>query len=149
MTAPTTLVHTSAGSKLYIGAAPATYDLSGFSGVSYTEVAEITNLGDYGKVYSLVTHNPVSNRTTFKKKGSYNNGTMKLTLGKASSDAGQISLLAASNSDSSYSIKVVLQSGEINQFTAQVMSFTTSVGSVNQITGAMCDLELDGDILVS
>ena len=138
---------TSAGTSVSIGVAPATYDLAGFDAVSATVIGEVTDAGEYGKVYNLVTHNPLANRATQKFKGSYNNGSITLQLAIDESDAGQVAALAASNSDDSYTIKVTKQNGSVDYFTAQVMSFTTSVGSVDSIEGGSIQLEIDNDII--
>jgi hypothetical protein len=140
---------TSAGTTFSIGAAPATYDAAGFAGVTFTTVGEITDIGSYGKKYNLVTHMPLASRQVVKRRGSYNNGSLQLKLAKAkTSDAGQTALKAAADSDNSISIKIVLQNGEINYATAQVLSFIYNVGSVDQITAYEVDLELDNDLIV-
>jgi hypothetical protein len=140
---------TSAGTTLAIGAAPATYDASGFAAVSFTTVGEITDIGSYGKKYNLVTHMPLADRKTVKRRGSYNNGTLNVKLAKAeTSDSGQTAMIAAAASDDSISVKIVLQNGEINYFTAVLMGVVTNVGSVDQITAYECDFEIDNDIVI-
>lgn len=139
---------TSAGTTISISAVlPATYDSAGFAALTFTAIGEITDAGEYGKTYNLVSHNPLGDRKTYKFKGSYNNGSMTLQMGRVPDDAGQTILLAALDSDNSYSIKVVLQDGTINYFTAQIMSYTTSVGSVDQITAATVSIEVTDDII--
>lgn len=139
---------TSAGTTISISAVlPATYDSAGFAALTFTTIGEITDAGEYGKTYNLVSHNPLGDRKTYKFKGSYNNGSMTLQMGRVPDDAGQTILLAALDSDNSYSIKVVLQDGTINYFTAQIMSYTTSVGSVDQITAATVSIEVTDDII--
>jgi hypothetical protein len=139
---------TSAGTTVSVSAsAPATYDAAGFAALTYTQIGEITDAGTYGRKYSLVTHNPLDSRQTIKRKGSFNDGTMQLKLARVPSDAGQTILVAARDDDDSYSFKIVLQDGTINYFTAQVMSYDTMVGSVNQITGSQVDLELDNAVV--
>lgn len=138
---------TSAGTKIYIGDAPGTYDVSGFEAVTWTEIGEIVDAGEFGRTYNLVTHNPLGDRRTVKRKGSFNDGTMALQLARVPTDEGQEDLIAALASDDSYSFKVVLQDTTHMYFTAQVMSYTTNVGSVDQITGATVNVEIDNDIL--
>ena len=138
---------TSAGTTISIGPAPSTYDAAGFGAVTYAVIGEVTDAGEYGKVYNLVTHNPLADRKTIKKKGSYNNGSITLQLATDEEDAGQIAALAASESDDSYSIKVVKQNGAIDYFTAQVMSFTNNIGGVDNIEGGSIQLEIDNDIV--
>ncbi len=134
------LAITSAGSTVSVASAgPATYDAAGFAALSWVEVAEITDIGEFGKKSNLVTHNPIGTRQTIKRKGSYNNGTLQLKMAYAPADAGQTLLIAAADSDSSYSYKVTLQ---------DAMGFSTMVGSVDTITGASVDLEIDDDIVL-
>ena len=138
---------TSAGTQIAIGAAPATYNEAGFVAVSFDQIGEVTDAGEYGKVYNLVTHNPLADRQTKKYKGSYNNGSITLQLAIDELDVGQIAATVALDSDDSYSIKVTKQNGAIDYFTAQVMSFTTSVGSVDSIESGSIQLELDNDVV--
>lgn len=141
-------VRTSAGTKIHVTAtAPATYDAAGFGAGVYTEIGEVTDLGEFGRQYNLVTHNPLGNRRTVKRKGSYNDGTVSMQLGRDTSDAGQTILATAVDDDDSHYFKVVLQDGTIFYFSAQVMSYTTNVGSVDQITGSTVSLEIDNDII--
>jgi len=139
---------TSAGTKLYMSASlPATYNQAGFDALTFTEVGEISDLGEFGRQYNLVTFNPLGDRRTVKRKGSYNDGTIAAQMARVPSDAGQIIVTAAVNSDASRSIKIVLQDGTIFYTTVQVMSYTTNVGSVDQITSATVNMEIDNDII--
>jgi hypothetical protein len=146
-------VRTSAGTKFYvsdpISALSATYDAPTFATGTYVEVAELTDLGSFGKKYNLVSFNPLGARNTVKRKGSYNSGTLQLKLGQSITDPGQVKMTTASDSDNSYAFKVVLQSGTTYYFTGQVMGWQVDVGSVDQITGATADLEIDNDIVVA
>lgn len=138
---------TSAGTTISIGAAPATFDTPGYEAVAVDVIGEVTDAGEYGKVFNLVTHNPLGDRKTQKFKGSYNNGSITLQFAQDETDAGQIAARAASDSDDSFTIKVTKQNGAVDYFTAQVMSFTTSVGSVDSIEGGSIQLEIDQDIV--
>lgn len=136
-------VRTSAGTTIAVSAAtPVTFDVAGYAALTFTTIGEVTDLGEFGREYALVTHNPVGSRGTVKKKGSFNEGTMAMSVGLDTDDAGQILLKAASSSDSDYSFKVVTQNGDIYYFQAQVMTFKVGVGSVDNITTAAITLEL-------
>ena len=141
---------TSAGTTISISARlPATYDAAGFEavGVVFTEVGEVSDLGEFGREYNVVKFNPLKDRRTVKRKGSYDDGTVQVQLAKAATDAGQIILKSATNSDASHSIKIVLQDGTKFYFTAQVSSSTVNVGNVDQITSSTFKLEIDNDII--
>ena len=139
---------TSAGTTLSISAAaPAAYTAAGFLALLWTEIGEVSDLGEFGRQYNLVTFNTLGNRRTVKRKGSFNDGTIAAQMARVPDDAGQTILTTAVDSDSSYAIKVVLQDGTIFYTTAQIMSYTTNVGNVDQITSATVNLEIDNDII--
>jgi hypothetical protein len=141
-------VFTSAGTTLTISAdTPATFDGSGYAAVFAASpgpavVGEITDLGEFGREFALVTHMPVGSRGTQKFKGSFNEGTMALSLGLDTDDAGQIITKAASLSDDNYSFMVTTQNGDKYFFQAKVMSFKVNVAGVDSITTASVSLEL-------
>lgn len=140
------LAMTSAGSKLLIGNPPASQTLVALQAVSYTEVKEVVDIGEFGKTYNLVTHNPLGDRVTVKRKGSINNGTLAVQMAYAPADPGQTLLAAAVDSDASYSYKVVLQDGTEFLFTAQAMGYPIQVGGVDSITSSTCNVEIDSPI---
>ncbi len=144
------LAFTSAGTTLGIGPAPTTYDAPGFAAVSFVDIAEITDIGEFGKKFNLITHNPIGSRGTVKRKGSFNSGTLALKLARAPSDAGQADLIAASESDLSFSFRIVLNDEPTFTtvyFTGQVMGYTTMISGVDTITAASVDIEIDNDII--
>ena len=134
---------TSAGSTIRVSAAqPGTFNVAGYAALGWTTVGEITELGEFGREYNLVTHNPIGTRATVKKKGSYNEGQINLMMALDEADAGQLILETASSSDNDYSFEITLQSGRKYYFQAQVMKFKPNVGSVDNITQASVMLEL-------
>lgn len=136
-------VRTSAGTTIGVSAsAPATFNSVGYSALTFVNVGEVTDLGEFGREYALVSHNPVGSRGTQKFKGSFNEGTMTLSIGLDTDDAGQVQMKAGSLSDSNYSFEVTTQNGDKYYFQAKVMSWKVSVGSVDSITTASCSLEL-------
>lgn len=133
-------VQTSAGSKLSIGTTSATPATD-----TYAEVSEITNIPEFGRVYQEITHQAVGSRDTKKFKGSYNDGSVTLTLGRDISNAGQAALVAARDNDSDFNFKITLNDAPLTGASpkpttylirAKVMSFTTNIGGPNQIVGA-------------
>jgi hypothetical protein len=227
------LARTSAGIRLYVNATPpVTQNAANFKALSWDEVGEIENVGEFGKQYNLVTFNPLGDRKTFKRKGSYNNGQLALQMAKAPGDTGQAICIAALDEDSPVAFKVRFEEakddlgrllyfveydnmtvsfnvgatleGETSEATAlivgvddngdgtgtlavvnvdgtflaaeaitddddiapgaaefvsttkgddeaayfvgMVLSYTTNVGSVDQILGSSCNIEIDGDI---
>ena len=143
-------VQTTAGTTLsLIATAPATYDAAGFATLSTTmkEVGEIVDIGEWGREYNLVTHNPIGDRRTVKLKGSYNDGQIALQLGRDITDEGQLLLKAALDDDADYSFMITFQDGSIQYFGAKVMSYTTNGGGVDQVLGASVVIEISGDTI--
>lgn len=134
---------TTAGSTLKVSAAaPATYNSAGYAALTWANVGEITNFGEIGKQFNLVTHNPVATRGTVKKKGSFNDGQMALQLALDTDDAGQILMKAAAASDANYSFELATQNGDKYYFPGLVMGWKINLGGVDQITGATAAIEL-------
>ena len=149
-----TLAFPSAGSKLYIctsNAPPATFDAAGFGAQTYVEVKELTNIGVIGKVFSLITHEPVGDPTTYKFKGTSNSGQLALQGAYAPTDPGQAKLLVALDDPLAYSFKLTIGGGTTGTpqatlyFQGQVMSAPINVGSVNQITSFDTNVEVSGN----
>jgi len=139
---------TSAGTTIgIVSGDPATYDSAGFESLTFDTIGEVTDLGEFGREYSLVTHNPLGDRQTVKRKGSYNDGAISMTVARTPDDAGQTVLQTALDSDENFSFNVTLQDGTELYFQAQVLSYTTNVGTVDQITTASVTIEITDEII--
>jgi len=136
-------VRSSAGTTIGLSSsAPATFNAAGYSALTFTNIGEVTDLGEFGREYNLITHNPIGSRGTVKLKGSFNEGSINMTLGLDTDDAGQILAKTASQSDNDYSFVITTQNGDDYYFQAKVMSFKVNVGSVDSVTTATIMLEL-------
>lgn len=139
---------TAAGSQIAVlNAPPATFDAAGYGAQSHVAIGEVVDIPEFGKEYNLVTHQPLSDRRTRKKKGSYNNGAFTLNMARAPGDAGQIVMLDALDSDAAASFEVTLQDGTKMYFMALVMSYKTGIGTVDSIVVASSALEIDSEIV--
>lgn len=146
--AAATEAFTSAGTNIAIvNDAPATEDAAGYAAQAHLDIGEVVDIPEFGKEYNLVTHNPLRTRRTRKYKGSYNLGSVTLNMARAPGDAGQAEALAALNLDDPSSFEVTLQDGTKMYFMALVMSYKTSVGTVDSITAASVTLEIDSEIV--
>ena len=139
---------TSAGTTIAIGdAEPATYDKAGFEALSWTVIGEVTDIPEFGRLYNLVTHNPLAGRQTVKRKGSFNDGSLTIQYAIDETDAGQTAIEALIDSDVNQSIRVVLQSTKHIYFVAQIMSNPITIGTVDNITTKSVQLEVTDAIL--
>src|SRR5690606_40955577 len=66
-------IYTSAGTTLGLSAAaPATYDAAGYAALTFTQIGEVSDLGDIpARIYELVTWQPLAERGMRKAKGGY------------------------------------------------------------------------------
>lgn len=149
---------TSAGARVRVSASlPATHDQAGFQALSYTEVGEITDIPQNGRVYTEVTHKPVGTRKTFKYKGSYDDGSLALTMALASADAatdaGQGILETFLDSDNDLSVEIEYNdnpdgtSNSFRYFRAKVISMPETVGGADAIVTVSAQLSINGDIV--
>lgn len=142
---------TAAGASLAISTVagpPATFDEAGYSALIYTNIGEITNIGEFGKEFALVTHQPLDTRGVKKGKGSFNNGTLNPTLAVDNEDGGQVLLQTALESDVPYAFLVTLQDGSEYYMMGRTMSFKTTVGTVDDVVTASPTIEVDSDPIV-
>ncbi len=154
----TTVAFTAAGTTLGVSAGlPATHDAAGFGALTFTNVAEITDFGEIGRIYNEILHNPVGARATYKFKGSYNDGNMALQLARAEGvvgDAGLTIIDTALDSDSNFAFVIELNdnpTGTTNTFLyfqGKVMSAPDQIGGVDTIVSKTVNLSVDGSIVV-
>jgi hypothetical protein len=144
-------VHTSAGTKIYIGGKGPLLDESAFQ-----LIGEIVNPGEFGRVYEEIQHTSLDNRNVRKFKGSRNDGNMNMQLGRDPSDDGQADLIVALDDDDDYNFKVELNddpggtgdSPTTILFKAKVMSYTTNIGDANSIVAATALLGIQSGTIV-
>jgi hypothetical protein len=131
--------------------APATYDATGFAALTWSACGELADLPAFGAEAALATHTPLKTGIVAKRRGSLNYGSVTLTMALSEVDAGQTILQtkgsAAAGASALVSVKVALVNGDIQYFTAQVMSFKTNVGNADAITMAEVTLEIDNSVV--
>jgi hypothetical protein len=141
---------TAAGATLAISnSIPAAFTSVGYAALTYTEVGEITNIGEFGKEFALVTHLPLSRRGVAKRKGSFNNGTLTPTMALDPDNAGQVLFAAALQSDAPSSFKITLQDGTIYYLMGLVMMYKPNVGTTDDVVTASATVEVDDSAIVS
>jgi hypothetical protein len=127
---------TSAGATLGISATrPAAVSAGGYYALDFTPIAQVTDGGQLGRVYNMVTHSPLAERGVQKLKGSFDDGTVNVVLAYAPGDEGQEMLDVAVDDDDFYAFEYTLQDGTLIWFEAQASSAPVSIGGVDSITG--------------
>lgn len=118
-------VSTAAGAKLYIG----TTALSPV-GDTFTNVGEIINIPAFGRTYNEIKYAPLNSRGVQKFKGSYDDGSVAVEIGKDLSDAGQAALVVALDVDADYNFKIV----DNDAVAAQSAAVTITVAAPGVVT---------------
>lgn len=136
-------VHTSAGTTLGLAEdAPATYDEAGYAALTFTEIGEVSDLGEIpSRIYELVTWQPIAERGMRKSKGGYQIGSQTITVGIDPEDAGQTLVDAATNADTIYSVEIAHPELGTIYARALVMGGPKSYGDVNSIATRQVTLE--------
>ena len=145
-------IFSSVGTLVAVAAAdPATYDAAGFGALTYLSCGEVAEVPSFGAEAALATHTPLKTGIVAKRRGSINYGSLTLTMAYSDADTGQAALKTAGDAipgvDSTVSVKITLKNGDIQYFTAQVMSFKTNVGNSDAITMCECTIEVDDKII--
>lgn len=136
-------VNTAAGSVLAVSAsAPATEDAAGYAALTYTEVANVSNLGDIGASFNKVEFQPL-NGPKLKLKGSRDEGMINPSIALDDDDAGQALLRTASedNTGAYVSVKITLPSGAVRYFQGPVFGMPESIGTADDVITAAPTLE--------
>jgi hypothetical protein len=136
-------IGTTAGTTLAISAGvPATFDVAGYGALTYTNIGNIEDAGEHGRVYAEITFNPIDTRGTQKFKGSFNEGNKTLSLGYDSDDAGMVLLKTGLGTDDDYAFEVTYPNGDIDYFQAKVMSLVKQATTVDTIRMATVELAI-------
>lgn len=143
-------VNTAAGSSIFIApqAGFAAIDLTdpdadiidAFEALTWTEIGEVEDLGEFGDEASEITFTALSDRRVRKFKGTFNGGTVTVQAGSDPSDAGQAAMIAAFASDLDFPFKIMLNdqitlagTPTTLYFGGKVMSKRRNVGNVENV----------------
>lgn len=144
--------HTASGTKLFIGGKTATPSAE----TSWTEVGEVVEIGEYGRVYNKIEVKSLSTRGVRKAKGSFDDGKITLKLHADDPDDGQSALAAAVDEDAAYNFKIeendegATGHPTTTKFKALVMKMPKMIGSGDNVVDYTVDLEINsGSIVVT
>lgn len=149
------------GTKLYVGDTPlvdiytAADTISDFQALTITnEVYPTENLGQFARIFQLVTFNAIGDGRTLKLKGPYNDGTLALSLAFDLSIAGQVILFNAcktANQDV-YPFKITFVGVDpyyaVAYFGGLPMSYEINAGAANNVLRATVNIEVDTEVFL-
>jgi hypothetical protein len=140
-----TVVGTVSSTAIAISASlPATYDAAGYAAttITYTTIGEVENFGNHGVTAAVTEFTPIATAVVAKMKGSKNYGNMSLVVGDIATNAGQVILKAASESNNHYSVKLTYPDNEIHYLDVIVAKHEFQGGAVNDAMKVACDLAI-------
>lgn len=156
-------VQTAAGVRFFIGDETAeptanTEEAYNTAASSWIEVGEIEDLNEFGDEVNPVTFTALADSRVRKFKGSYDAGTMSITVGFDAGDTGQAALADALNDSTStnYLFKIEYNDDPDDGansaptrrfFGGKVMSMRENVGSVDNIIRATVNIGIDTEVL--
>lgn len=153
---PTGVV-TSSKTKVYTTATAhtaATDTASEYAALTWVEIGDVVSYGEFGATFEEIIHQPISDGETYRFKGTRNNGSLTLGLGRAPGDAGQALLIAHAETYVDYPFKVALNdtpepggTPTTMYFPGKVMSYTTAIPSSNSVVGSTCTIGINGKML--
>lgn len=136
----------SVGTELHIALGePATYDVAGYSALTYTEVGEVGTVPEFGGTAQVAEFIPIKTGVVDKRRGSINYGSSQINLARDVTDAGQAALHSGfdgANAGEIHSVKLIHPDQGVIYFTAIITSFTFNLNDANSITQGSVALEL-------
>jgi len=143
--------------KLYIGPVAAdTVDTSGeFAALSYTEVSQLLNLGEFGDSANSIVAAYLNTGRNEKYKGIRDAGTMAVEVGYDAANAGQAALIAAEATASNYAIKVTLNDEGAGSpsnpttfyFRGQVMEKRIGIGGPDSVVTMSASIAVNSPVI--
>lgn len=149
-------INTAAGVQFFIGTTTAAENLSQFLTDTYTEVAEVEDLGEFGDQSEEVTFASLADARLQKLKGVRDAGTIALIVGRDDSDVGQDALVVAEAEDTlDFNFKVILNdkltvggTPSEHYFRGKVMSKRIGVGTVNNVVRSTFNIGINSVIII-
>lgn len=147
-------VNTASGTRVYIGGTTPCATLAAYQALTWVEVGEVEDAGEFGDESSAVTWTALKDGRTRKMKGPRDAGTLALAVGDDPNDVGQIALAAAEQSPLAYNFKVVLSdkittagNNSEHYFNGPVMSRRKNVGGVSNVVKGRYSVGVNTSIL--
>ena len=142
----------SAGSKFFIGT---TVGLDTVE-TDWAEVGLVTNLGEFGTSYAVISAETLGDQKVFKAKGINQLGSMTVSVLRDTSDVGQARARLAANNATSipYNCKIELNDAPTGPsptpttftFKALLNSYTTNISGSGDFVSATVQVEITDDI---
>lgn len=149
-----------AGCRIYIGPAVDLPDVdvvaTDFTSITWTEIKNWTQMGQVGDAAALITTQLIDRKRDVKQKGTRNAGQMQNVFAVASTDAGQIALIAAEKTEQNYPFKIELNDkpavgaspkNSLRYFMGLVTNAQEAGGAANTVQALNSTVEINTNIV--
>ena len=149
-------ITTTANTKVSIGGTSPKADAAAYATETWVAIANIEDVGEAGSEAEIIVGKYVDQVYTRKLKGSRDNGTMDLKVGRDSSDVGYAALVAAEQTSFAYNFCVELNDKPATgaspknskfYFSALVASRKNSFGGADDVVTTTFSLAISGPII--
>jgi hypothetical protein len=131
---------------------PATYDLSGFSALTYIEVGEVLSIPEFGGSANVTTRTPIGTGIVDKRAGSIDYGSSQISLTKDYTDVGQAAVKSGfdgANKGNVHSFKIYNADIGTIYFTGLVMSDVINPDNADAFFSGGFTIEINNSIVTT
>lgn len=141
--------YTSAGTQLLVSdQLPATTTIGDFDLIAFTEVGEVSDIGEFGSSVDVLSYYPVGSNEPEKLLGNLSVGSFTLNVAAVRDDTGQAIIQQARRDRQKCSFQIITPDPDIYFFTGFISSYSVSIGGPDQIVSASVTIELDSEFVV-
>ena len=133
----------------YSAATPSTFDQTGYEALSWTESAEIINIGDLGGETEVVNYSLVCSGNTKKRLGARNEGQHVIEAEYNKDSAAQGILVTAETNKTIISVKIDRSTGDAKYYQGYVVSNKDLMGGASDLVKLQSTLEIEGGTVVT
>lgn len=140
---------TAAGTTIDISAAaPATFDVTGYAALTYTNIGGVEQIGTVGATTNKTEFQPLKGPKE-KHKGSTDYGSLQPSLAHDDTDAGQTLLRTAAEPENNalYSFRITYPTGEKRYSQGRVFGYPENIGNADSILMANPTIEFSKKVV--
>lgn len=148
------MINTAAGAKISIGPTTAADTAVEYAALTYVEIGEVENLGEFGDQSNDVTFTSLKDSRVRHLKGARDAGVLALVVGRDAKDLGQVALKAAEKTKHAYAFKIEAADAEdgndpnsIYYFHALVQSARDNFGEADNVVRTTFNLGIATGII--
>ena len=141
--------YTSAGTTLLVAdSVPSLNTVAEFDLLDFTEVGEVSDLGDFGASDSVMDFYEVGSSEPKQIIGNRSYGSLTLKMAAVRADEGQTIIQQARRNRQRCSFQMTTPDPDVYYFTGVISSYSVSIGGPDQIVSATVTVKLDSEFVV-